>query len=45
MTETSLKDKWGWIDSDMCWWCSKGKQTRENLFEECLTWEKEAITL
>ena len=30
-----LKDKFGWLDSDMCWWCGGGRQSREHLFKEC----------
>ena len=41
MTATFLKEKWGLVDSDMCWWCSKCRQNREHLFKECLTWKKE----
>lgn len=41
MTATSLEDKLGWVDSDMCWWCSKGKQTREHFFKEYLTRKKD----
>lgn len=36
-----LKEKWGWIDRDMCWWCEKGRQSRANLFKECTAWTKE----
>ena len=28
-------------DSDICWWCSKGRQTREHLFKECSAWKEE----
>ena len=37
MATASLKEKWGWIDSDTCWWCSKGGRSKEHLFKECLT--------
>ena len=30
-----LRDRWGWTDTDRCWWCSKGRQSREHLFKEC----------
>ena len=30
MTAPFLKDKFRWTDSDICWWCSKGRQTREH---------------
>ena len=36
-----LKEKFGWIDSDICWWCGTRRQTREHLFKECLAWRKE----
>ena len=22
----------------MCWWCNKGRQSREHLFKECTAW-------
>ena len=25
----------------MCWWCERGRQSREHLFKECTTWTKE----
>ena len=34
-----LSEKFGWIDSGSCWWCSGGRQSRENLFKECRTWK------
>ena len=36
-----LKDKFRWTDSDACWWCLKGRQSREHLFKECSTWKNE----
>ena len=36
-----LRDRWGWTDTDRCWWCEKGRQSREHLFKKCRTWEKE----
>ena len=30
-----LKGKWEWVGSESCWWCSKGRQSREHLFKEC----------
>ena len=36
-----LRDKFGWIDSDQCWWCSSGRQSREHLFKECRAWKNE----
>ena len=35
MTAPFLRDKYGWVDSDQCWWCSSGRQSREHLFKEC----------
>ena len=36
-----LKNRWGWTDSDACWWCDGGKQSRDHLFKECKRWRKE----
>ena len=36
-----LKEKFGWVSSDQCWWCSCGRQTREHLFKECRAWKEE----
>ena len=36
-----LKDRWGWTDSDACWWCDGGRQCRDHLFKECKRWKKE----
>ena len=36
-----LKEKYGWVESDQCWWCGCGRQSREHLFKECRTWKKE----
>lgn len=36
-----LKEKFGWIVSDTCWWCVTGRQTREHLFKECPAWKEE----
>ena len=36
-----LKEKFGWVESDQCWWCSCGRQSREHLFKECRTWKDE----
>ena len=30
LTVVFLK-KWGWVDSDRCWWCDRERQTREPL--------------
>ena len=40
-----LKEKWGWIDSDKCWWCNGGRQSRDHLFKDCTTWKKEITEL
>ena len=40
-----LKKKFGWVDSDSCWWCSGGRQSREHLFKECKTWKEEISRL
>ena len=37
-----LRERWGWIDTDRCWWCEEGRQSRDHLFKECKTW-KDAI--
>ena len=29
-----LKDRWGWTDSDTCWWCNGGRQSRDHLFKD-----------
>ena len=36
-----LKERWGWTETDRCWWCEGGGQSREHLFKECKAWEKE----
>ena len=36
-----LRDRWGWTDTDVCWWCNEGRQSREHLFKECTAWTKE----
>ena len=36
-----LKEKFGWVESDGCWWCGGGRQSREHLFIECRTWRDE----
>ena len=41
LTAPFLKDRWGWTDSDACWWCNGGRQSRDHLFKECKTWERE----
>ena len=35
------KERLGWTDSDRCWWCGRGTQSRENLFKECTARRKE----
>ena len=39
MTAPFLRDKFGWVESDQCWWCDGGRQSREHLFKECRTWK------
>ena len=41
MTAPFLKEKFGWIESDICWWCTKSRQTREHIFKECSAWKQE----
>ena len=36
-----VKERLGWTDSDLCWWCGSARQTREHLFKECITWREE----
>ena len=36
-----LKDRWGWTETDSCWWCNGGRQSRDHLFKECGRWAKE----
>ena len=36
-----LKEKFGWIESDSCWWCSGGRQSREHHFKEGRIWKEE----
>lgn len=36
-----LKEGFGWIESDICWWCGTGRQTREHCFKKCRTWKHE----
>ena len=40
-----LKEKFGWVESSQCWWCSSGVQTREHLFKECRAWKEDIRTL
>ena len=40
-----LKEKFRWIESDTCWWCTKSRQTREHLFKECSAWRQEIRAL
>ena len=35
------KEKCGWTDSDVFWWCNKGMQSREHLFREGTAWIEE----
>ena len=36
---------WGWTETDQCWRCEKGRQSREHLFRECAAWRKEIRAL
>ena len=36
-----LKEKFGWVESDLCWWCCSDRLSREHLFKECKTWKEE----
>ena len=36
-----LKDRWGWLDSEECWWCGRGRQSRDHLFKDCKRWKNE----
>ena len=36
-----LKDKWGWIEEDTCWFCRRGRQTRGHQFKEWMRWKEE----
>ena len=36
-----LMEKYGWVNSSQCWWCSSGRQSREHLFKECRAWKNE----
>ena len=44
MIAPHLKEKFGWVESDSCWWCSSGRQSREHL-KECRTWREETRLL
>ena len=41
MTAPFLRERWGWMDTDRCWWCDGGRQSRDHLFKECKTWKDE----
>lgn len=45
MTAPFLKERFGWVESDICWWCGISRQTREHLFTECVTWREGIKTL
>ena len=40
-----LRDRFGRVEFDTCWWCSGGRQTREHVFQECLAWKDDIRTL
>lgn len=31
MTVAFLGGRWGWVELDQCWWCSKDRQNREQI--------------
>ena len=33
-----VRERWRWTESDICWWCGKGRQSREHLPKECAAW-------
>ena len=33
--QSDIEEKW---EGDVCWWCRKGRQSREHLFQECTAW-------
>ena len=35
-----LREKFGWIEYDLCWWCGSSRQSREHLFKERITGRK-----
>lgn len=41
MIDPFLKEKFGWVESDGCFWCGGGRQSREHLFKECIAWKDE----
>lgn len=45
MVAPFLKEKFGWVVSDGCWWWGGGRQTREHLFKECRAWKDETRSL
>ena len=41
MIAPSLKEKWGWVSTEISWWCNKGRRSREHLSKERTAWTKE----
>ena len=41
MVAPFLKENPGRIDRAVCWWCDKGRQSREHLLKECTAWTSE----
>ena len=37
----SLKESFGWVEPDICWWCGSGRQAREHCVKGCITWKSE----
>lgn len=42
MISPFLREKFGWVSSELCWWCGSARQTREHLSKECVTWRQES---
>ena len=40
MTAPFPKKRWGWVESDVCWWCGAARQTRGHYFKECIAWRE-----
>ena len=36
-----FKEKFGWTEPDLCWWCAPRRQTRDHLLKECSAWKEE----
>ena len=40
MTASLPKEEWGWLDTDECWWCNRGRKNRKHLFNEHTAWKE-----